>query len=984
MTVHRVGVRGSRTGGGFASRARLELLDASGQPAGAVEPFDLPGPDHDADVVLPSPAAGVARVRFVALAGSGSPALGELQVFGEGDLGAVRHAEADVVFRETGIVDVRVARTDGTSLRGYEVQLSRGGASEMRGTGDDGLVRFLVVPEGSGWTVTATHPSGGASVGQPNVTVAPGPAAPPIELRFPAFASVSGTLLSHARQPVAGSATLASTAGYSRTLSTSASFTSFEFADVPIGTYTLKATDSRSQAVVTTAPFAVAAGPNPAPEVVFPAVGTIRVTTTSGGKAYAGATVSWRSSSVVIGWRSLTTDAAGKVTLLNVAGPTVELEAYRPDLPLAPVKRTVSLVDELAVLDEAFDLPSTTTLGGTLRSLDGVPYASNKVDAWDEAGTTRIAQATTNGAGAFSLTVPPGIVWLRATRNCSTVWGEVRVDLAATATADALLPWGTILRPGQNDFWELNLGSASPVGLHAYGAVNGSAPPIGNPTLQAFRPDGRSAFTAWGSANLDPGRHLLAVGSANGGTGGYGVCSNASTSVGLRPWGGAWARGQVLSGGAPLAGHRVRLVRPALPAVETATGDTGVFALPLVLPGDFTIEVVDADGVVLARTTGTAEPDTDATLAPIDVPARAAVSVLVQRAGAGIAGVEVTLTSDHPAALAEDARRVLTTESDGRASAVVPAGTVTARLDPVATACDKGPQGASACADTKPAPADFVLTLPDLPTTVIVRVTALDGATPLPSAMAEIVGGGGSVAADVDGIVVLAGVPAGRRTVHALAAGREAYQTVDLAGGEATVAIALPVPVIRATLTDSHGANVDFGTSSVRLERYYACNGGICWWTTQRTCVTAPASAGGVRVFDQLGRWLSGYVIDVVGRPYVSNASASANLQVDQASSTVYPVALQLPPTGSVSGTVVASNGTDRAPNANLWIATDGGEPVALVADEEGAFSAPYLLSGHVTVHAEDPQDAIPGQVQLDLAADADEQVQIGSCRAPS
>jgi hypothetical protein len=73
--------------------------------------------------------------------------------------------------------------------------------------------------------------------------VASGPAAPEIELRFPAFASVRGTLLSYAGLKVPGKVVLSSTAGYSRTLYTSASLPDFEFTDVPVGTYTRRRDD---------------------------------------------------------------------------------------------------------------------------------------------------------------------------------------------------------------------------------------------------------------------------------------------------------------------------------------------------------------------------------------------------------------------------------------------------------------------------------------------------------------------------------------------------------------------------------------------------------------------------------------------------------------------------------------------------------------------------------------------------------------------
>ena len=578
------------------------------------------------------------------------------------------------------------------------------------------------------------------------------------------------------------------------------------------------------------------------------------------------------------------------------------------------------------------------------------------------------------------MAVPPGIVWLRAAGDCGT-WGEVRVDLATTASADALLPRGTIARPGQHDFWEINLESARFTALYASGVANGNASPLSDAALQAYRSDATavsSSYPDWLYADLVAGRYLLAAGASSGSTGGYEVCGYWP-SLGLRPWGGPWARGQAVSGGAPLVSHRVRLVRPALPALETATDDTGAFALPLIVPGDFTIEIVDSTGVVVGRTTGTAEPDADVLLPSVGVPVRAAVTVLVQRAGAGIAGLAVTLASDNPDALAEDAQRVVTTGDDGRASALVPAGMVTAALDSIETACDKGPLGASACTDTKPSPADFTFTLPDLPTTVVVRVTALDGSTPLPSATVEIVGATGATGVDIDGVVVFAGIPAGRRTVHAWAASGEVYQDVQLAGGETTAAVALPVPVIRATFGDSHGAVVAGGTvEACGTEAYYYCSWYYCYWTLpadlrhgsgllDRRPRLRPARAVGELVPDRRHGPAA-----LLQRQRRHDPVRGRELQHGLPGR-----ALRLPPTGQVHGAVVASDGGTPVPNANVWIWTDGGEAVALTADAEGEFAAPYVLSGHVTVHAEDPQDAIPGQVRIDLAADRDETVQV-------
>jgi hypothetical protein len=191
--------------------------------------------------------------------------------------------------------------------------------------------------------------------------------------------------------------------------------------------------------------------------------------------------------------------------------------------------------------------------------------------------------------------------------------------------------------------------------------------------------------------------------------------------------------------------------------------------------------------------------------------------------------------------------------------------------------------------------------------------------------------------------------------------------------------------VIRATLTDSNGAIVAGGTvEACGTKEYYYCSGRpwdpwyYCYKYYEQSCVTAPASASGVHVFDQLAEWASGYPVGLTGRPASSNASATfTGMLVDATSSTVYPAALQLPPTGRVHGAVVASDGSERVPNANVWISTDGGDAVAFTADAEGEFDAPYVLPGLVTVHAEEPEDAIPGQVEVDLPADGDEAVQV-------
>jgi hypothetical protein len=978
-TVHVVRVRGQRNGPGFfVNQARLELLGAGGQLIQSIEPVDLPAPAHDADIVLPSPVAGVRTVRFTALQGDRSPGLAEFQVFGEGDFGPVQHAAQDVLFTGTAPLEVRVLRADGSPLEFARIHLSGPVSLVDKTTDSNGLATYFVVPPGA-YALQAKTVSGGAPVSA-LVEVVAGQKKT-VLLTFPALGTVSGSLHTFAGLAIGGSVNLTGPNQFSQLRFVSTNDNGqFEFTDVPAGVgYAVKATDStRSQAVVTTAPFPVAAGQNAIPVIVFPAVGTIDLTTVSGGQPFVGATVRWRSPASRPDWQSASTGIGGKVTLNRVPGPTVEMEISRPDLPLNPEKRTVTIDAEAKVVVLTVDLPGTTSLSGTVRSLSGVAYPGAFVRVWNEAGNTPLAQAFAGANAAFTLTVPPGRVRLRAYESSCGEAGEVLVDLATTSTADALYPRGTIARPGQRDFWQIDLASSVPfVSIYQQGAADAIATPIEQSAPRLYRPDGNEVAMPFGafSGTLATGRYLVAAGGPPEGIGGYRLCAS-NAAVGR--WAGPRVTGHALAGGDPLAGHRVRLVRPNLPDVESATDDSGAFELPLLLPGDFTIEVVDAAGVVVARQTGSVEPGGDAQV-DLAAPARAHVTVHVVRADADVPGILVTLQSSNPDALPTDALREVTTGSDGRASADVPSGSVTAIVDAVATACDKGPQGPAPCLQVADAPADFTFDLPDLSTTVIVRVTASDGLTPLPHAYASI-DEGPPTPLDIDGVVRFEGVPGGRRQVHAHGqGGRHAVQQIDLAGGEVTVPLSLPMPVIRTTFIDSHGGPVSSGILEARgTVKVWRCNSwGFCQWQTESRSQIANPSAGGVYVFDELETWQTDSPIYLTGRPLRSNVSASLSpFSVDSASSTIYEKDLQLPPTGALLGTVVAADGSTLVAGAEVLISTDDGPPVEFVA-EDGTFAAPYIQPGSVAVYGNDPVDGIPGRVDFTLAADEQKPVQV-------
>lgn len=237
-------------------------------------------------------------------------------------------------------------------------------------------------------------------------------------------------------------------------------------------------------------------------------------------------------------------------------------------------------------------------------------------------------------------------------------------------------------------------------------------------------------------------------------------------------------------GGTAAAGLTVRLRQPGQPDRTAVTDATGFYAVVLPTAGTFALDVLDTEGVLVASGGGTGAA-TEGTTFDLVAPARGTVTVSVRRGQTVLPGVAVTLTSSHASALPADRTRVRTTDGQGNASAVLPAGLVTAR----------------ATVDGRPLEASGTLAAGGtlvLPLTVAVTLTGvvIDGGDPTPGARVVVKQGAASVAevtADANGEFVVPGLAALPHEVWAFdpASGRPGRAPADLSNGSASVLVSL-------------------------------------------------------------------------------------------------------------------------------------------------------------------------------------------------
>jgi hypothetical protein len=338
-------------------------------------------------------------------------------------------------------------------------------------------------------------------------------------------------------------------------------------------------------------------------------------------------------------------------------------------------------------------------------------------------------------------------------------------------------------------------------------AVSGT-PALSDPHLALYGPDGTLAGESDNISTSDhnarvrftagaAGRYLILARAAGTQTGGYELIS--PTHV-LRAYAGTTVSGTLRPdvGTVPVAGHAVRITPSALVVV---TGADGTYTAPLLTAGPFTVEAVDAEGVVVASTSGSTADGESASGVDLTVPVHESVAVTVRRGPELLAGQTVTLESDHAQALIGDRIRPRVTGADGVARTSLPLGHVEARV------VYGGQIYADAGDLVEGTPLGLEIVIPPGLTNLRGVVRATVNPILLGGIVVEL-SGVGTTTTDAAGAYRFDLVPAGTYTLTARAGTIAAPRELTLTGGEVVADLALPVGAVAGRVTTTSNAIV--------------------------------------------------------------------------------------------------------------------------------------------------------------------------------
>jgi hypothetical protein len=391
-----------------------------------------------------------------------------------------------------------------------------------------------------------------------------------------------------------------------------------------------------------------------------------------------------------------------------------------------------------------------------------------------------------------------------------------------------------------------------------------------------------------------------------------------------------------------VAGQAIRLSSGGVVREAVATGADGSFSLGVFPLGPFSLEAIDAEGVAIARATGSAATPGVNVAQNLVVPTRGNVSVLVQRGAERLGGLAVTFTSTHAGALDEDRLRTRNTAADGTVTTALPTGPVTARVsDP-----RNGAQYEVGDTLTEGGALALTINLPESLTHLFGTVTSADGSTPLPGAVVALAGAfTATTTTDATGRYEFVSLPPGSYTLTGSIGGASAAETVSLNGGERPVDVHVSVPVLKGLVTEADGIT----PAEARIE---LCGG------NPHTCVSQSTHAGGLYAF------YGGFPAWIVGTPLGATVTAADASGLTQFDSLVFGGGVvtrnfRLPTAWAVFGVVRDAEGLPVAAEVRL---TSSGPERSLTTGSDGSFRFPHVPAFvNAIVRAAD-QYGLPGE----------------------
>ena len=400
------------------------------------------------------------------------------------------------------------------------------------------------------------------------------------------------------------------------------------------------------------------------------------------------------------------------------------------------------------------------------------------------------------------------------------------------------------------------------------------------------------------------------------------------------------------SDNAPVPGQGIRILSGTTVREAVVAGADGAFSLGVFPLGAFTLEATDAEGVVVARATGSAATPGVNVTQDVIVPARGTVSVVVQRGTERLGGLAVTLTSTH----AGRPRRRPAARPDHRGGRH---GDHHVALGPRHRPRHRSPQRSAVyeVGDTLVAGGSLALTidLPESLTHLFGTVTAADGATTLPGAVVTLSGPlSVSTTADAAGRYDFVSLPPGTYTLTGAIGGATGSTTATLNGGERTVDFRVSVPILKGRVTEADGATPALATVEL-------CGG------NPYGCVSQPTNAAGLYAFyGGFPAWPNGTYLNA--RVTAADDSALTTYYNFYFSTGVTSLDFSLPAAGTVFGVVRDAQGVPVAAEVRL---TSLGPERVLQTGPDGAFRFPHVQEPtNVIVRAADLQYGLPGRAE--------------------
>ncbi|HEX4954150.1 MAG TPA: carboxypeptidase regulatory-like domain-containing protein [Thermoanaerobaculia bacterium] len=239
-----------------------------------------------------------------------------------GSFGAGQTATRDIVFTDTGTIFGTVRRSNGEVVSSGSVKLT--GATQLitvtKNIPTDGTFSFPGLPVGT-YTLLATqgHPQGTGISTSASASLTAGGQSMLADLTMPPTGRVEGTVSSSAGFPIVGlKVELKGTGNFKRSMNSDTAG-GYAFPDVPIGSYTVEATEPGT-GVLLALPVTITDGGTAVVDLNFQGVGTVEVVATfPGGAAAANAPVSIRRDPLGSQFSSAgSTNAAGRLLIANV------------------------------------------------------------------------------------------------------------------------------------------------------------------------------------------------------------------------------------------------------------------------------------------------------------------------------------------------------------------------------------------------------------------------------------------------------------------------------------------------------------------------------------------------------------------------------------------------------------------------------------------------------------------------------------------